>query len=117
MDTLRTIVNSERLTAIVDLPVELQNREVEIIILPVQKEPVKPEKTTVESLEFSEEDMERFRLNGEKLIAEIEEKRKHKPKMSREEFHKLLLQCPVADEETIKRQDEIRQEIQKWRIE
>ncbi|MDR0705821.1 MAG: hypothetical protein LBF88_12670 [Planctomycetaceae bacterium] len=117
MDTLRTIVNSERLTAIIDLPVELQNREVEIIILPVKEEPAKSERTTTKSLEFSEEDMERFRLNGEKLMDEIKEKRKHKPKMSREKFLELLLQCPVADEETINRQDEIRQELQKWRIE
>jgi hypothetical protein len=70
----------------------------------------------VKSLEFSEEDMERFRQNGEKLMAEIEEKRKHKPQMSREEFLKLLLQCPIADEETIKRQDEIRQELSQWNI-
>jgi hypothetical protein len=83
----------------------------------VKEEPAKPEKNTAKSLEFSEEDMERFRLNGEKLMAEIEEKRKHKPQMSREEFLKLLLQCPVADEETIKRQDEIRQELQQWQIE
>ncbi|MDR2439547.1 MAG: hypothetical protein LBE12_09305 [Planctomycetaceae bacterium] len=116
MNTLRTIVNSERLTSIIDLPAELQNREVEIMILPVKEEPAKPERTTATSLEFSEEDMERFRLNGEKLMDEIKEKQKQEPKMSWEEFLEFLEHGPVADEETIKMQDEVRMEMSRWQV-
>jgi hypothetical protein len=68
----------------------------------------------VKSLEFSEEDMERFRLNGEKLMAETREKRKHSP-MTHEEFLEFLKHGPVADEETIKMQDEVRREMSQWK--
>ncbi|MDR0609633.1 MAG: hypothetical protein LBG58_05940 [Planctomycetaceae bacterium] len=115
MSILRTIVHSERLTSIIDLPVELQNREVEIIVLPVNQEPAKPERTTEKSSEFSEEDRKRFQLNGEKLMAEIEEKRKHKP-MTHKEFLDFLKHGPVADEETIKMQDEVRREMNQWKV-
>ena len=45
-----------------------------------------------------------------------EEYRKNPPPLSHEEFLQLLLNGPVADEETIKRQDEVREHLKQWKI-
>jgi hypothetical protein len=42
--------------------------------------------------------------------------RKNPPPMSREEFLQFLLNGPVASEETIKLQDEVREHIKQWKI-
>jgi hypothetical protein len=66
---------------------------------------------------FTEEQREQFRHHREKCVAEYELQHKDKPRMSKEEFHQLLLQCPIADAETIKLQDEVREEMRRWQIE
>ena len=45
-----------------------------------------------------------------------EEFRKNPPAMTREEFLQFVLNGPVADEETIKRQDEVREHLRQWKI-
>ncbi|MDR1962373.1 MAG: hypothetical protein LBQ50_01180 [Planctomycetaceae bacterium] len=48
MESLRTIIHSAQLASVIDLPVGLQNREVEIIVLPstaATSEPVTERKT------------------------------------------------------------------------
>ena len=45
-----------------------------------------------------------------------EEFRRNPPALSHEEFLELLLNFPVADEETIKRQDEVREHMRQWKI-
>jgi len=45
-----------------------------------------------------------------------EEAAKNPPPLSHEEFLQLLLNGPVADEETIKRQDEVREHLKQWKI-
>jgi hypothetical protein len=44
-----------------------------------------------------------------------EEWAKNPPKMSHEEFLQLILNCPVADEETIALQDEAREHMKQWK--
>ncbi|MDR1963447.1 MAG: hypothetical protein LBQ50_06685 [Planctomycetaceae bacterium] len=122
MEALRTIVNSERLAAIVDLPVELQNRDVEIIVFPAMKpepplpEPSKPEpeKSSPEFVGITQEQREQFRQHRENLVTEFQ--KNCKPKMTHEEFLEFLEQGPVADEETIRMQDEVRMEMSQWKI-
>jgi hypothetical protein len=45
-----------------------------------------------------------------------EEARRNPPKRSKEELLELLLNLPVADEETIKRQDEAREHMRQWKL-
>ena len=45
-----------------------------------------------------------------------EEARRNPPKRSKEELLELLLNFPVADEETIKRQDEAREHMRQWKL-
>jgi len=45
-----------------------------------------------------------------------EEARRNPPKHSKEELLELLLNLPVADEETIKRQDEAREHMRQWKL-
>jgi len=54
MEAIRTTLNSAQLASIIDLPVTLRNREVEVVILPAQTIPVSrqqdSEETMVESV-------------------------------------------------------------------
>jgi len=45
-----------------------------------------------------------------------EEFRRNPPPLSHEEFLQLLLNGPVADEETIRQQDEVREHMRQWKI-
>ena len=45
-----------------------------------------------------------------------EEFAKNPPPLSHEDFLQLILNGPVADEETIKRQDEVREHMKQWKI-
>ena len=45
-----------------------------------------------------------------------EEAAKNPPPLSHEEFLQLILNGPVADQETIKRQDEVREHLKQWKI-
>jgi hypothetical protein len=45
-----------------------------------------------------------------------EKRRKSPPPMRQEDFLELILNGPVADEETIKRQDEVREHLRQWKI-
>ena len=61
---------------------------------------------------FTLEQRKQFKENRRRL----EEKwSKQPPKMTQEEFLHLLHNFPVADEETIKRQDEVREHMRQWR--
>jgi hypothetical protein len=51
MEALRTIVHSEQLASFIDLPVGLQNREVEVIVLPIAV-PVTKSDTKTQQTEF-----------------------------------------------------------------
>jgi len=45
-----------------------------------------------------------------------EEARSNPPTYSHEEFLQILLNFPIADEETVKRQDEVRGHMRQWTI-
>ena len=45
-----------------------------------------------------------------------EKERKNPPPYSHEEFTQILRNFPVADEETIKRQDEVREHMRQWKL-
>jgi len=45
-----------------------------------------------------------------------EEFRRHPPPLSHEDFLQFVLNGPVASEETIKRQDEVREHLKQWKI-
>ena len=45
-----------------------------------------------------------------------EEARKNPPTYSHDEFMQILRNFPVADEETIKRQDEVREHMRQWKL-
>jgi hypothetical protein len=118
MEALRTIVHSDQLASFLDLPVGLRNQDVEVIVLPSKQQPVNIDEPATVDLPspFTAEQREQFRQHREKLMKQFYEKRKHSPRMSSEEFHQLLLRCPVVDEETIKMQDEVREEMRQWRM-
>ena len=61
---------------------------------------------------FTLEQRKQFKENRLKLE---EEWRKKPPAMSHEEFSQILLNFPVATEEDIRRQDEVREHMRKWR--
>jgi len=61
---------------------------------------------------FTLEQRKQFKENRRRLE---EEWRKNPPKMTKEEFSNLLLNFPVADEETIKLQDEVRKHLRQWK--
>ena len=56
---------------------------------------------------------EQFRENRERLEEEFA---KTPLPLSREEFLQLVLNGPVANEETIRRQDEVREHIKQWKM-
>jgi len=62
---------------------------------------------------FTLEQRKQFKENRRRLEEEL---KKNPPKMSREEFTELLLNMGVPDEETIKRQDEVREHMKQWKI-
>jgi hypothetical protein len=51
MEALRTIVHSAQLATFMDLPVDLQNREVEVIVLPIAV-PITKSDTNTPQIEF-----------------------------------------------------------------
>ena len=114
MEAIRTIIDSEILATIIDVPVALRGRKVEVIVLPhdanVQTESKTPE-TESDASWFTEEEREQFRQNRLRLDEEL---KRNPPKMSREELNQLLLNGPVADEETCKRYDEIQEMRRRW---
>jgi U3 small nucleolar RNA-associated protein 14 len=62
---------------------------------------------------FTPQEHAQFRENRRRLEEELENSQTDK---EQEELYKLLLAGPVADEETIKRQDEIREHIRQWKL-
>jgi hypothetical protein len=62
---------------------------------------------------FTLEQRKQFKENRRKLE---EEARRNPPKMTHEELLQLVLNFPVADEETIKRQDEVREHMRQWKM-
>ena len=70
-----------------------------------------PESNTESESWFTPEQIAQFKENRRRLD---EEALKNPPPYSREEFMQILLNGPVADEETIQRQDEIRKEMEQW---
>ena len=62
---------------------------------------------------FTPEQIARFKENRRRLEEECE---KNPPPMTKDEFLQLLLNAPVADEETIQRQDEIREDMKRWTL-
>jgi len=63
---------------------------------------------------FTPEEHAQFRENRRRL----EEAWAKNPQTEeeREEFYRVLLNFPVADEEDIKRQDEVREHMRQWKI-
>ena len=62
---------------------------------------------------FTLEQRKQFKANRRRLEEEL---KKNPPKISREELTQIILNFPVADEETIKRQDEVREHMKQWKI-
>jgi hypothetical protein len=62
---------------------------------------------------FTAEERAQFRENRRRLE---EEWAKNPPPLSKEEFLQSILNGPVADEETIQRQNEVREEMRRWTI-
>ena len=62
---------------------------------------------------FTPEERAQFRANRRRLEAELDDSQ---AKKNQEELYQLLLNGPVADEETIKRQDEVREHIRQWKL-
>ncbi|MDR3111402.1 MAG: hypothetical protein LBU65_17160 [Planctomycetaceae bacterium] len=99
MLTIRTTVNSDILSAFIDIPVEWQNRNVVV--------------TVEESPENPCEEREQFRRNRERIMAEYDKKPK---RWSHEELIAQLRNGPVATEEEIKMQNEFRKDFGQWRL-
>ena len=62
---------------------------------------------------FTPEERAQFRANRRRLE---EEAAKNPPSMSKEEFHQVLMNFPVATEEDIQRQNEVREHIEQWKL-
>ena len=62
---------------------------------------------------FTLEQRKQFKENRRRLEEEL---KKNPPKMSREERAEILRNMGVPDEETIKRQDEVREHMKQWKI-
>ena len=62
---------------------------------------------------FTPEERKQMKENRRRLD---EEATKNPPRYSKDDFYQILLNGPVADEETIKRQDEVREHIKQWTI-
>ena len=62
---------------------------------------------------FTPEQIAQFKENRRRLEMELDNPQTEK---DQEELYQLLLNGPVADEETIRRQDEIREEMKRWTL-
>ena len=62
---------------------------------------------------FTPEERAQFRANRWRLEEELNDSQ---AKKNQEELYQLLLNGPIADEETIKRQDEVREHIRQWKL-
>lgn len=114
MEAIRTIIDSESLASIIDIPPALRGRKVEVIVLPLGAVET-PESEPIEKKDdaswFTPEQKEQFRQNRLRLEEEL---KRNPPKMSKEEFSRFLLSGPVADEEEIAMQDEIMEMRRRW---
>ena len=74
------------------------------------------EPTDTESADswFTPEERAQFRENRRRLDEEWT--KNPRAKEEQEELYRLLLNGPVADEETIKMQDEVREHIRQWKL-
>jgi Spy/CpxP family protein refolding chaperone len=63
---------------------------------------------------FTPEQHAQFRENRRRL--EEAEAKNPRTKEDRERLHNILLNFPVADEEDIKRQDEVREHMRQWKL-
>jgi len=63
---------------------------------------------------FTPEQHAQFRENRRRL--EEEWAKNPQTEEEREEFYRLLLNGPVADEETIRMQDEVREHMRQWKL-
>ncbi len=106
MNTITTIIDSDLLLPIMELPAELRHRKVEVTV----QAPVASESTKENKPWFTPEELAQFKQNRLKL----EEKIAKKPNRVKEELRQLLLQCPVASEEEIKMQAEFREDLKRW---
>jgi hypothetical protein len=61
-------------------------------------------------------DARSFVLEKENRRRLEEEARRNPPKRTKEEMIQLLINLPMPDEETIKRQDEVREHIRQWKL-
>ena len=83
--------------------------------IPSDTEPVKnsvPANTESESW-FTLEEHAQFRANRRRLEEELDNDQTQK---NQEELYQLLLNGPIADEETIKLQDEVREHMKQWKL-
>jgi hypothetical protein len=62
---------------------------------------------------FTPEERAQFKENRRRLD---EKYAQNPPPMTKEEFKQFLLNGPVADEETIQRQNEVREDMKKWTL-
>jgi hypothetical protein len=62
---------------------------------------------------YTPEQIAQFKENRRRLE---EEWANNPPPMTQEEFREFLFNGPVADEETIQRQDEIREDMKRWML-
>lgn len=62
---------------------------------------------------FSEEDFARFEKNRQALLASIDWEQAEK---NRQELIRLAAECPVASEEEIEMQNEIREAMRRWKV-
>jgi hypothetical protein len=63
---------------------------------------------------FTPEQRAQFKENRRRLDEEAA--RNPRSKEDREKLHRILLNFPVADEEDIKRQDEVREHMRQWKL-
>jgi hypothetical protein len=77
-----------------------------------EPESQEPESQDTESW-FTPEQIAQFKENRRRLERELDNPQ---TKKNQEELYQLLLNGPVADEETIRRQDEIREEMMRWTL-
>ena len=77
------------------------------------EESVPVEETKRESW-FTPEQRAQFRENRRRLDEEAAKNPRTEEEW--EEFHRLVLNFPVADEEDIKRQDEVREHMRQWKL-
>jgi hypothetical protein len=62
---------------------------------------------------FTPEMRKKAKENRRRLEEEV---RRNPPKRSKEEVLQMLINLPMPDEETIKRQDEVREHIKQWKL-